>query len=406
MMKLYPLPLPPRNAAILWNTTEIAVLVAVFFLPFSKSLAEIGVITAASIWALRLLLHDHQLPIVTPATYSYVAFVFLAPMSFIHIQPELFPYAGHGFFKWIKYFGLFFAVFELYRDGSRHKRLIMIFMFSMFLVCLNGFYQMVNGVDLIKHYSVDIPGRFMRMQSSFSAPNGLAAFGLVGIPIVLHLWIKEKVWNRKSIVWALLFAILGVSFVATYSRAAFLALFLSFAIFVIARRGLRFVPVIFAVPLLFLFGSEKLRYNFFTSLNLQDITVGERLEFWKVSWSIIQDHPFVGHGLNTYYQLLTQYAPANLSYRGYAHNCYIQMWVEIGLLGLVAFLVPMIYVFWKEIIVGWKKLRGFALRDALFVGLMAFSIQAFFDTHFYSLQTATLFWIFWGLYFALRSRLR
>ena len=77
------------------------------------------------------------------------------------------------------------------------------------------------------------------------------------------------------------------------------------------------------------------------------------------------------------------------------------MWSEIGLFGLLAFLIPLSFYLGKGLFFNQFKTRASSLSNALLVGIAAFLIQAFFDTNFYALQASFLFWIFWGMYVGL-----
>jgi tetratricopeptide (TPR) repeat protein len=78
-------------------------------------------------------------------------------------------------------------------------------------------------------------------------------------------------------------------------------------------------------------------------------SVRGRLWMWVVTWAMIKGAPWGGHGLGTFglqfplYQAQTysheRAAPfmANASFTSYAHNDYLQLWAEVGLLGLLAF---------------------------------------------------------------------
>ena len=101
--------------------------------------------------------------------------------------------------------------------------------------------------------------------------------------------------------------------------------------------------------------------------------------------------------------LFPNFAPAGATYRGYAHNCFLQLGAEVGLLGLGAFLVPVLAVAWREGAAGgvWR-----GPREALFWGLVAFLIQSAFDTNLYAFQAAHAFWIAWGALNAVPSSSR
>lgn len=144
-----------------------------------------------------------------------------------------------------------------------------------------------------------------------------------------------------------------------------------------------------------------LRQNYLGNLSLSDITIGERLRFWSATWKMILAHPFLGHGVNTYFQKFPLYLPSAETYRGYAHNCYLQMWSEIGFFGLAAFLLHLAGVLGNsEVFKRAPHAVDYERKAALGIGLFAFLIQSFFDTNFYAKQTFFLFWVFWGAFAA------
>jgi putative inorganic carbon (HCO3(-)) transporter len=384
-MKIPRLVLGARLSGVSWFFIECFALTALFFLVFSKSVAEISVTLALALWILRKYPWNEPFPKIHGCLWAYGLFLAAAFLSLTRIPKEFLDLGWRGLAKWVEYFGIFFMSAEWLGQTQRRRRFFVVFLSAMALVALNGFYQMMAGQDLVKHYSVDIPGRLVRMRSSFGSPNDLAAFLLLALPLTLGLWVEQKKWSFKSVGLVAMLALLAVAFVATLSRSAFLALWTGVLFYGLFTRkwGLLTLTVLAPLPL---FVSQTLKYNFLDSLHLKDITITERLRFWADSWAIISERPFLGHGINTYYQKFSSLVISGRVYQGYAHNCALQMWVEVGILGVAAFFTPFLTLP--------KKIKE---NPALGVGVLAFVIQSFFDTHFYGLQTSVVFWVFWGM---------
>jgi len=129
---------------------------------------------------------------------------------------------------------------------------------------------------------------------------------------------------------------------------------------------------------------------------LQNLGGSGRSLYWREAINMIMDYPFFGVGLNTYSVVGRGY---KISWGGYPHNCYLQMAVEIGLLGLVSFLWLLVVIFYKSI-----RSLSMIIHDVflykLLLGLLAgfggFLIQSFFDTSFYSVQLGSLMWVIMG----------
>ena len=129
-----------------------------------------------------------------------------------------------------------------------------------------------------------------------------------------------------------------------------------------------------------------------------------RAEYWDKAIKVIQTAPVLGTGLNTYSKQVEK-IPGFWG-GGYAHNCYLQMTAETGLLGITAFL----YFFFSLIYFVIKALRRMTdifLRNNTIIGcgiLIAYLVQSFFDTTFYSVQLGNLLWIISGLLLAMVSQ--
>jgi O-antigen ligase len=371
---------------------DALVLSGIFFLPFSKSAAEAFFIAALVWWAVLKIAAREPLRLPSRIAWLHALFLSVVLLSVFLAPAELRTESWRGFFKWLKFTGVFFLVYDRFHEPAKAKNLIAVFLFSTALLTLNGFWQMTFGKDLITHHSVDIPGRLTRMRSSLGSPNGLAAFYLFSIPLAFAAWLGEKRWTARAIFFASVLALSVTGLGLTLSRAAVFALLIAVGIYFLSRRNWKTLAVFAGAAAVLLVSSGTMRENFLKSLNRNDETISERVSFWKSSWRMAQQKPLLGHGANTYYKLFPKYAPAGETYRGYAHNCYLQMACETGAIGLVLFLAALGAVF-----AAYFRRGG---EGALFIGASAFLIQAGFDTHFYSLQLSYLFWTFWALFAA------
>ncbi len=81
-----------------------------------------------------------------------------------------------------------------------------------------------------------------------------------------------------------------------------------------------------------------------------------RLLNWKVAVSIWRDHFFLGTGLSTFGILYPQYMPPGANESNYAHNSYLQIGVEYGLVGLL--LILWLIAAWALIALTMLKKQG------------------------------------------------
>src|SRR3989338_8938578 len=214
---------------------EIFFLLTLVFLQFSKTGAEINILICLSLWILRKILYWEKLTFVPVCTIAYLVFLLAIIGSLTQVPPSSFHDGIRGFLKWAKYLGIFQVSVELFQDPKRAARAVKAFLLIAAMIVANGFYQIWFGHDLLRHFSIDVPGRLVRMQSSFSSPNSLAAFLLLGIPLSFQAWEKNKIWNKQGILYAALFIFLSVALILTLSRSAFLALLISIFLYLVLQ---------------------------------------------------------------------------------------------------------------------------------------------------------------------------
>ena len=126
---------------------------------------------------------------------------------------------------------------------------------------------------------------------------------------------------------------------------------------------------------------------------------------WQAAMGMIRDRPILGHGLNTFMANYLTYWVGGEQAPRYAHNCYLQVAAETGLIGLGVFLVLLWQIF-AYLLRGLTRLpsqEGLLLLGMI-AGLFAFAVQAGVDTNFYALRQAALFWTLAGLAVGYASR--
>jgi putative inorganic carbon (HCO3(-)) transporter len=120
-------------------------------------------------------------------------------------------------------------------------------------------------------------------------------------------------------------------------------------------------------------------------------TGGFRLDLWLSSLQMLRDHPLLGIGLDNFAYLYGQFyvragavAEPNLSH---PHNWVLHVWLELGLLGLLAF-VWLVFRFWKTALSsnGWLVAGAMgAMADMLVHGLI--------DNSYFLVDLAFVFWL-------------
>ena len=138
----------------------------------------------------------------------------------------------------------------------------------------------------------------------------------------------------------------------------------------------------------------------------QNFAILERVAHWQAAWGMFETRPWLGVGIGNYAATYSQHAlPGWGDSLGHAHNFYLNILAEAGLVGLLGYLF-----FWGSCLwVAWRTLRGArGMERTLALGILgvivAFSIHNIFDNlyvHGMNLHMAALV----GSLEVLRSRL-
>ncbi|MFH0918387.1 MAG: O-antigen ligase family protein, partial [Candidatus Omnitrophota bacterium] len=139
------------------------------------------------------------------------------------------------------------------------------------------------------------------------------------------------------------------------------------------------------------------------------LTDNVRLSIYRNTVNMISQHPFIGVGVNTFsknygkYKLAAVEATTKTPDTIYAHNSFLQMAAEVGMLGLGVFLVFLLVVLKKAWMVFKKNSDPFlkAFSVSVFAAIIAFLINGLTETSLYHSRLVMIFWFLIGLALAL-----
>ncbi len=210
---------------------------------------------------------------------------------------------------------------------------------------LYGVYQRIQGVEVNESYvdmklNAGMPGRVF---SVFDNPNAFGEVLVILLPVVLALVFCSK--HFVSRVAALgVFCVGALALVMTYSRAGWVGFAFSLVVFVFLW-DIRFVPIcavlaLCALPLL----PATVLNRISTITNLSDSSTSSRFPLYAATIDLIKKSPVRGAGLGTaaVQKFIADhrlyYAPAPFVH---AHDIYLQVWAETGLVGILTFVAGM-----------------------------------------------------------------
>ena len=373
--------------------TEASIYLLFFGITFSNSATEIFTISIIIFFIIRRIFLKQFKPPKTPVNLILYAIFVIVFITFL--RSAYFSESIRGFIRVVKFILLFFALTEFFtEDGKRINRTFWAIMTVALFTFLNGIFQSIYGFDILRHHEFEKGDYLRRIMVSFIHPNDFGGYIIFVLPLALcFLNSSFKKWGKALLI---INCLLGAyCLLKTSSRAAWLGILVAVMIyfFLYKKKVLIIIPfVVAALVLLTPHGLERVISLFPREGN----SAWERTQLWKGTWNMIKVHPFFGFGINTFSRYFPQYKSPEYAGIMYSHNSYLQMWSEIGIFGLLAYLTLIFTILTKTLRGIREKLKkgfyGFILLGSI-AGYIAFLIQSGFDTNLYSLVLTTLFWV-------------
>ena len=202
------------------------------------------------------------------------------------------------------------------------------------LACIIGIGQYFFSASIFERSWVDANtyGSLKRIYSTMYNPNLFAGFLIMNISFFLPRFIGEK----ESLL-GLNLALSTICLILTSSRGAFAALIFSLGILFITSRKKVILGYMAMLISMFLLYSSFLAVGRAAVHNvLIDSSSLYRVEIWKTSLALFLETPIAGNGIGTNWFFLSDASDKLLRYVAHAHNLFLQIASEMGLLGLAA----------------------------------------------------------------------
>jgi len=391
------------------------------FIPPKEAMAEVLVLLAFMFWILKMIDWSEIKSASTPLNFPISSFITLCVLSLIW---------SNNFFVSLKELPLFLAGPLLYliviNNINNQRQINRILTITLTVAGLFGIYGILqyNGIDL-PFWTRNV-GR-QRVFGLFGNVNFFAEYLIIPLPIAISLFFTSR---NKFIKALLLISILamGTSLILTFTRGSYLGLgislifmiflfltsqgknifkenkkyFLIILLIIIIVTSLFFIPNPFNKP-------ETAVYKIKSRLSISELTgsyeAKTRIANWKYTMLIIKDHFLLGSGIGTYKYNSLKYQAEFFDQRdnrslypyGFAtetHNEYLQLWAEIGIIGLGIFL----WLLTAYFIYGFKFLKKTSnnYNQGLIIGLMGAVVAVLVDGIFgFPLQLPASIVLFW-----------
>ena len=309
------------------------------FTRFSLGGAQIGVgglINAAVIVIALMLVIENPKSTSKPVTAAWIALLLVAFVGLL-LAPE----KGEALRSWLallSYFAIFSSAVHFIKTESDFRQCIKLVLFSSALPVLYAF------VDIALNHAHGGPEGF-RLKSTFSHPNVLAFYLTLIIPLLFY-FIKSMPPSKNGtpgfLLFCYFFLLLGL-LILTKTRSAWLVCLLTFLLYGVffERRYLIYLVVLGVIALCIPSVRDRLtdlgqgnQVSTYAHLN----SFAWRTYLWRSALHWMQPVSyFIGNGLQSFKVYSKVFFPEPGHIEWEAHSVYVEIFFELGALGLIAF---------------------------------------------------------------------
>lgn len=398
------------------------------FFPFNADIIKLlCFLTIIGCWIARMV--SEKKILFTKTSLNIPVFSFLlcslaASFHSAHVENSL-ETVAHDYLIYVL---IFFCMVNTIHSQEQARRILKAMLITCGLVCAYGLYGYYTGIAI----------RDGRLVATFEYHSRIAKYISLLLPIAvcLFLWYKD---TMSRLFLALLILLCSFSLVLTMSRTSWIAILITmlFVGFAVQKKLLMVIVIGVCALLIFILPSKFITHvktltqvdKFFASKKI----LGERLLCWKASIAMIQDHPLlgIGPGKKNFRDAFQLYGgkikeaekqvkkekafgqPKEIKIKkktfikkvqklSHAHNIFLHIWVETGIVGLLAFLWLFVTVFYAAI-KSWRSLKS-GYEKALLLGITASLISIFshgLTDSFWKKPDALFLWYIIGILFVI-----
>jgi putative inorganic carbon (HCO3(-)) transporter len=386
---------------------EIWIVVSLVFVSlFWFSMLPVAIIIAAVFFLIRWTANGAP-SIRTPGDWAILALALTLPVTlWVSLQPEV---TRIQVYRLIIGIALYYAIANWKPSALRLSAILAGIALTALLLSFAAPFSVEWVTRKLNFISPIIYQRFSLVISDTIHPNVLAGNLVILFPVVLAPvffgW-RKLTWPER-ILYTLSSAITLATILLTQSRGAWMALGIGLLLLVVFRWrwGWVMVILILGIPVLvslrtglmpvldFLMSSQNLR------------SLDDRLVIWARGVYALQDFPFTGIGMGSFSDVTATLYPFYLNDQtaDHAHNLFMQVALDLGLPGLIAWLGVLLAI----VATCWAIYRhGRAQQDGLITGIgagllcsqAALTVHGLTDAVTWGMvRPAPLVWGIWGV---------
>ncbi len=309
--------------------------------------------------------------------------------------------------------GAFVVTANLVRKPADVERLIKLLVISATIVSAYGILQHYSGIDLNKQLQgkpTSIApfwfGRDEGFRTKGFHPSGITFAHNLLFPLTfVTVWLScAGLALRHRLLLGLGWILMIFALLFSLTRGVWVAYILVLLVLGLIRGGKTLAGVVGSTVILGVFlvsagagVQERLRSTFDLVQNLP------RSQIWQANLDMIAARPLLGWGYGNYRKFRDPFYERHpqANHTGHAHNTFLQIAVDSGLLGLAAFL----FFFWSLLRVGWETYRRIPPEDepyrsiilGAFLSIIGFLVGGLTQHNFGDAEVVIVMWAVAGL---------
>lgn len=306
-------------------------------------------------------------------------FIFLGAISLSTLVATSLELSAKEIVKWLEVILLYWFMADMVEERWG-RRVVWSLLAAGSAEALVGVYQCLRQIG---PEGFILFGRFMRAYGHFAQPNPFAGYlGLVlplAYALVLEAFslmrarqVKQRLWG---VVPLMAFAVMLAAMIMSWSRGGWVGLAAALMVVTAVRsRTARIYTLMIGLLVAYLLLMSGVQYlppawvqrisDFIPYMGGIDVTrvevtdanwaVVERMAHWLAAIGMFSDHPWLGVGIGNYPVAYPQYALGRWREAlGHAHNYYLNIAAEAGVIGLGAYL----FLFGACFVQAWRVIR-------------------------------------------------
>ena len=247
------------------------------------------------------------------------------------------------------------------------------------------FFLMLSVSLLIHAVNPEFTSLVGRYRGLLGNPNGLGIFLTVMFPLVFLMGKELGEQFKENRFYFLFYGVFGLSLLLTGSRTSLIAILIFFLFNRLRYLSntvafILFIALIFSYEFLLSTVPEFIEFlGLAEYFRLDTIEEGSgRFIAWNFAWQRVQEVFFVGGGFGHTEYVFKQYFAelSKLGHQGNAHNSFLTIWLDTGLIGILLFVTGLI------------RTSLLAIKNSAYALPVLFSVL--FSTYFESWLAASL----------------